>query len=44
MLLFQIIPPKEWQAVRRYNMKKIGDMEIKTPILQTVSGQQGINK
>lgn len=38
----KIIPPKEWQAVRRYSMKKIGDMEIKTPILQTVSGQQGL--
>jgi len=38
----KIIPPKEWQAVRRYNMKKIGDIEIKTPILQTVSGQQGL--
>merc|ERR1712157_217956 len=38
----KIIPPKEWHAVRRYNMKKIGEMEIKTPISQTVSGQQGL--
>jgi len=40
-LYMQIIPPKEWHAVRRYNMKKIGEMEIKNPISQTVSGQQG---
>uniref|UniRef100_A0A7M5TVU4 [histone H3]-trimethyl-L-lysine(9) demethylase n=1 Tax=Clytia hemisphaerica TaxID=252671 RepID=A0A7M5TVU4_9CNID len=38
----KVIPPKEWQAVRRYNMKRIGEMEIKTPIQQTVSGQQGL--
>lgn len=38
----KIIPPKEWHAVRRYNMKRIGEMEIQTPIMQNVSGQQGL--
>lgn len=38
----KVIPPKEWCPVRRYNMKRIGEINIETPVSQTVTGQQGL--
>jgi len=38
----KVIPPKEWYASKHYDMEKIGDMVIDSPIAQLVTGQQGV--
>lgn len=39
--MLQVIPPKEWYASKNYDMEKIGNMIIDSPIAQLVTGQQG---
>ncbi|XP_047146045.2 lysine-specific demethylase 4A isoform X1 [Hydra vulgaris] len=38
----KVIPPKEWRPTQKYNMNHIGKIVIKTPVSQTITGQQGV--
>ncbi len=40
MLLFKVIPPKEWKPRRSY--ETIEEMVIPAPIMQVVTGQSGL--
>lgn len=40
LVIFQVIPPKEWKPRRSYDT--IEDMVIPAPIMQVVTGQSGL--